>query len=148
MQASGLLFAWWGLLALDTVAAPTPAARDAATCPASVVTEQRVSGVLPSGWEIATDGDASHALMGITFFAGPPAQKASLVGDERAAGKGRKVVSWPLSPSETYWVACNYNRTNVVLQRQLPQGLKTCTVHYATQVRMGGLPQILKIECQ
>jgi hypothetical protein len=145
MQATGLVIV---LATLVTAAAHAHTDLDAATCPSTIGSEQRASGAIPSGWAVATDGDASHPLMGITFYAGPPAQHASLVGDERAGEKGRRVVSWPLSAPETYWVACSYSRTNVVLQRQLPQHLKSCSVSYATQVRIGGLPQILKIECR
>jgi hypothetical protein len=145
MEAARLLLA---LSALVTSAAQAHTDINAATCPSSVSSEQRTSGTIPSGWEAATDGDPSHALMGITFYAGPPAQHASLVGDERAAEKGRRVVSWKLPAPETYWVTCSYSRTNVVLQRRLPQGLESCSVSYATQVRIGGLAQILKIECR
>lgn len=137
------------LVWLAAAAAPVQASADAAaTCPPAISTEQRASGPVPGGWEAATDGDASHGLAGITFFAGPPAQQASLVGDERAAGQARRVVTWVLDASETYWVGCSYSRTNVVLQRRLPPGLKRCTVNYDTQVRIGGLPKILKIECR
>ena len=132
---------------LASTAAFAQADPEAATCPPAVATEQRASAPVPPGSEAATDADGSHTLMVITIFAGPPLQHASLVGDERTGGKGRKVRTWALSATESYWVGCSDSRTNIMLQRRLPQGLN-CSVIYDTQVRIGGLPPILKIACR
>lgn len=129
------------ILAPDLTGACARPVPDAAACPATVQAEQRAALPPPAGWAVATDGDASHTLSGVTFFSGPPERGASLVGDERPAGKGRIVATWQLSASETYWVVCSYVRTSVVLQRELPPGLKSCALTYVTQVRVGGLPQ-------
>jgi hypothetical protein len=122
------------------------ASSTAVRCPDSVSVEQRATAV-ENGWESGADA-VPHRLARVTFFAGPPAQRASLVPSDKPGGKQRTMATWDLPAGESYWLSCGYARTNVVLSRRLPAEIRSCTVTYANDVRIDGMPQIVKLECR
>lgn len=92
----------------------------------------------------------SRRLVGITFFDGPPEEKASLVYDTfRRAGK-TDVAEWTFAPQAKrgFWLSCAYEATSAVRARQLPPDTRTCSVIYDAKKKIEGLPLILKIACQ
>jgi len=133
-------------LAAWTVTAALAATSGGVHCPAALTVEQRAKQV-EEGWEADIE-PVPHRLARITFFAGPPAERASLAPTEKPAGKQRTLATWNLAAGDTYWLSCGYARTNVVLSRRLPPDLRSCSVIYAMDVRVDGTPEIVKFECR
>ncbi len=94
--------------------------------------------------------EGPHSLAGITFYDGPPAEKASLVYDRMTRGKAEQTATWLLTPAKdrSIWVACSYAGTAVELSKSLPPAIATCSVTYDTQQQIAGLPMIKKIACR
>ena len=94
--------------------------------------------------------DAPHNLAGITFYDGPPAEKASLVYDRMQRSKGEQTATWSFAPQQQRqaWVACSYSGTAMELSRALPPRIATCAVTYDTQQQVAGLPLIKKVSCR
>jgi hypothetical protein len=116
-------------------------------CPASIATHQELTSSA-DGWTPLLD-DTPNDLAGITFYDGPPAQRASLVYDQIKHGKGEDVATWTFGKQEDRrtWLVCNYAGTAVELSRSLPPQITTCSVTYATQEHIAGLPAIKNISC-
>lgn len=139
-------------LAVAALAGPSCTARtsaaEAPTCPASVDVEQKLAGTAADGWEASRE-PVRHALMGVTFFSGPPSQRASLAPDaDEAAGKER-LLRFDLAPDAAgHWVSCAYDRTDVVLSRRLDPRLRSCSVAVDPGVTVGGRPAIVRIACR
>lgn len=135
-------------LVLIAVYVPFCRAGDGVDCPPSITTRQELTSV-PAGWKPMLD-DASHDLAGITFYDGPPAEKASLVYDRIERGKGVETAIWTFAPQKDrpIWVTCSYAGTAVQLARSLPSQTTTCTVVYDSKEHIAGLPAIKKITCR
>jgi len=123
-------------------------AADTINCPASITTRQELTAPA-SGWSPMLD-DTPHNLAGITFYDGPPAEKASLVYDDIKHGKGEDVATWTFARQEDRrtWLVCSYAGTSVELARSLPPQTTTCSVTYDTRTQIAGLPAIKKIACR
>lgn len=123
-------------------------AADNALCPSTVKTNEQLAGPV-MGWTVMQD-DAPHQLAGITFFDGPPAEKASLVYDAVQRGKSEHVATWTFDAQSgrDIWVACSYSGTNIELMRSLPRGTHGCSVTYDPQQQVAGLPVIKKVSCK
>lgn len=140
-----------GLMALPAAGAqPKPAAQPGVEipCPPTIGVEQRANAV-PQGWEAAEE-KRDPRLESVTFFDGPPSERASLKYDREEKQKREWVATWNLPASARgYWIACHYERTTVSLSRRLPGDVKTCQVTYERRVRgAAGLPAIKRIECK
>ncbi len=86
----------------------------------------------------------------VTFFSGPPAEKASLVYDKKSKVKGGWVGTWDFPKDERgYWIQCSYEGTRAELSRRLPDSVSVCRVTYDQGSHFAsGLPVIRKIECR
>ena len=118
-------------------------------CPATISVEQRVIGA-PDGWE-AAQSDAKPQLAMVTFFDGPPDERASLKYDREEKEKRGWVAIWNLAPgTHGYWVQCGYDNTTGVLSRRLPAEVTTCRVTYErrAQVATSGLPVVKHVSCK
>lgn len=123
-------------------------ASDVTLCPPAVKTGQQLTAPV-AGWAAMQD-DAPHQLAGITFYDGPPAEKASLVYDRMQRGKAEQVATWSFDAhrGREIWVACSYSGTAIQLTRSLPKGTVTCSVSYDPQVQLDGQPMIKKVSCK
>ena len=117
-------------------------------CPATISVEQRVNNP-PEGWE-AAQSDAKMQLSMVTFFDGPPAERASLKYDRELKEKHEWAALWTLAPSARgYWLRCAYENTTGVLLRQLPAEVTNCKVIYERkEFAANGLPAIRHVACK
>lgn len=138
------------LAALSGVAcASRTGAAEAPTCPGSIEVEQKLARAAASGWEASRE-EVPHRLMGVTFFSGPPSERASLAPDaDEGTGKDR-VLRFDLGApgSGGHWISCAYDRTDVVLSRRLDPQVRSCSVVLDATVTVGGRPSILRIACR
>lgn len=115
-------------------------------CPETIPVKQAI--VKPfEGWTASTS-DLPIRLAGVTFYDGPPEQKASLVYDGTMTRNERRIAIWRFASQSEIWLACSYAATNIVLSRPMPKGTSTCRVTYISNQTVAGLPAIEKIECQ
>jgi len=128
-------------------ARPEPASAQETYCPENISVEQTVARV-PQGWTVGQD-DAASMLSGITFYSGPPEEKASLVYDQWTKRNGLAYGVWHFQPKSSHgiWLSCRYSSTRVVLAKQLPAETSECTVTYDPKVMISGSPEIRKIDC-
>lgn len=118
------------LSAIPAHAAAAQAASAEMHCPARLQVAQTPQPVADAGWQVG-GSDQSHPLVTVSFFAGPPEQKAQLVPTSESK-KGRlATATWTLERREqAYWVACEYGGTSAIASRALPAAVSTCTVEY------------------
>ena len=116
-------------------------------CPPTVEVEQQAKA--PEGWTLG-QGQAPVRLASVTFFDGPPAEKASLVYDEQATSGGQWIATWRLGKNPRgFWISCAYDGTTATLARRLPETVAACRVTYEKDVHLGsGLPAIQRIDCR
>jgi hypothetical protein len=128
--------------------APSAIAAEPAACPATVNVHQQLTAPV-AGWSAVND-DALHQLAGVTFYDGPPQEKASLVYDDITKAAGKQIAKWTFAPrrERATWIACSYSGTSVVLAKTLPPGIASCTVTYDARQQVAGLPVIEKIACK
>lgn len=117
-------------------------------CPRRLEVEQAVKTV-PDGWN-ASSLDARNAeshLENIQFSDGNPVNQYLLAPDTEKRERGTIAVTWTFTPSSkrSFWVYCEYSRTNVVLAKPLPADITTCTLTYDAR-SAGGRP--LKATCR
>jgi hypothetical protein len=138
------------VLALAILTWPWPRAAAAAEvhCPDSVAVKQSLE-TTPDGWT-ASHSEAVARLSGITFFDGPPEEKASLVYDSwvKRGGLAYGVWRFPAKGSRSIWLSCSYASTNIVLSKPLAAGVTECTVTYSRNVQVAGMPEVKKIDCR
>jgi hypothetical protein len=117
-------------------------------CPTTIRVRQEL--VAPvAGWA-PTQNDAPVQLAGITFYDGPPAEKASLAYDRMTKAGRKQIASWRFTAEEgrPAWVSCSYSGTTVELSRSLSYKTTSCEVTYDPQQQIAGLPLIEKIACK
>ncbi|WP_234383667.1 STY0301 family protein [Paracidovorax avenae] len=105
-------------------------AAPAMQCPAQLQVQQTAESVAETGWQVEGTRK-NHPLVTISFFAGPPEQKAQLV-PTRESRKGKSpTATWELERrDQPYWVACEYGATSAIATRALPVEVTACTVEY------------------
>ena len=123
-------------------------AADASLCPSTIRVRQELSASF-AGWT-PMQNDAPVQLAGITFYDGPPAEKASLVYDQMMKAGRRQIASWRFATQagHSIWLSCNYSGTTVELTRSLPSKTTSCEVTYDPQQQISGLPLIEKVTCK
>ena len=95
----------------------------------------------------------------ISFPISWPASRSSMASRKktrpsRQTGKpvqnGKDVAVWNfgLDASRPVYVACRYAWTTVMLQRELPKEVRSCTITYNPRQTIAGLPAIEKIDCK
>ena len=116
-------------------------------CPETVTVEQRVS-ESPQGWEAGVSGLKPQLAM-VTFFDGPPAERASLKYDSELKQRGGWVATWMLAPTgRGHWIQCAYDNTTAVLSKRLPETVKNCTVTYERNTKAANaLPIVKHVAC-
>ena len=126
-------------------AAPEP--QGPSLCPETVKVEQRVVET-PQGWGAGLS-DTKSAIAMVTFFDGPPTERASLKYDTELKQRGGWVATWTLAPNTRgYWIQCAYDNTTAVLSRRLPESVKTCAVTYERNTKAAsGLPLVKHVGC-
>jgi hypothetical protein len=123
-------------------------AADATLCPSTI--RVRTELVAPvTGWT-PMQNDTPVQLAGITFYDGPPAEKASLAYDQMTKAGRKQIASWrlPADAGRATWVSCSYSGTTIELTRSLPPKTTACQVTYDPQQQIAGLPLIEKITCK
>jgi hypothetical protein len=134
------------ILAALFFACPEFASSQGTYCP-NLISVAQTSVNVPEGWTARQDESAS-TLAGITFYSGPPEEKASLVYDQWASRNGLAYGVWHFpKSSHRIWLSCRYSYTRVVLVKQLPTETSECTVTYDPKVSVSGSPEIRKITC-
>jgi hypothetical protein len=123
-------------------------AADSALCPSTIRVRQELAAPV-AGWTPMED-DTPVQLAGITFYDGPPAEKASLVYDQMTKVGRKQIARWRFTPEagRPIWVSCNYSGTTIELTRGLPSKTTSCEVTYDPQQQISGLPLIEKIACK
>ncbi len=119
---------------------------DPQLCPAQVTVRQQLASPV-AGWTAAAD-KSPNALAGITFFDGRPEDEASLAPDKTSRQNGKDLAFWTFDAARPVFLVCRYAWTNVTLQRELPKGVRGCTVTYNSRETVAGLPSIEKIDCK
>jgi len=129
-------------------AKPKPEPPGESLCPATISVEQRATAV-PEGWE-ATQSTVTPRIAMVTFFDGPPAERASLKYDSEQKEKREWIATWNLqSGSRGYWIQCGYDGTTMVLSRRLPASVTTCRVTYERRTQAAsGLPAVKHVACK
>jgi hypothetical protein len=135
------------IVGLRFFACPEPASAQEIYCPESISVEQTVA-TIPEGWTVRQD-EAASTLEGITFYSGPPEEKASLVYDQWTKRNGLAYGVWRFQPKSSHpiWLSCRYSSTRVLLAKQLPAETSECTVAYDPKVTVSGSLEIRKIDC-
>jgi hypothetical protein len=134
------------LLVLSQAAAWLFAA-DPVQCPPRIEVNQRLAAQIP-GWSAIPD-QIPHQLAGLTFFDGNPRDQASLAPDRQTTVNGKAMALWTFGVSgNPIWVVCRYAATDVMLTRQLPKPVRSCSITYATRETIDGLPVIDKVDCK
>lgn len=123
-------------------------AADNVSCPATISARQQLATPV-AGWA-AIEDDTPHNLAGITFYDGPPSEKASLVYDRITHGKTEQVATWTFAAQKQrpIWLACSYAGTSIQLTKALPATITTCVVTYDPQQTIEGMPVMKKIACK
>lgn len=123
-------------------------AADTTLCPSTIHVRQELAASV-AGWT-PMQNDVPVQLAGITFYDGPPAEKASLVYDQMTKAGRKQVATWQFAAEAGHpiWVSCNYSGTTVELTRSLPSKTSACEVTYDTQQQIAGLPLIEKTTCK
>ena len=117
-------------------------------CPARVEVRQSAAAV-PAGWTAGVS-ELPTILAGVTFYSGPPEERASLVPDANGRRGGMLTSTWRFGrgTKEVFWVSCGYLATSVVLSRALPVGTTECTVEYDPGAKVGGQAVVKRIRCR
>lgn len=132
------------------LAPPEPGAQPftTSTCPQKIEIEQRIASI-PQGWE-GGHATATVALASVTFFDGPPAEKAARKFDGEERQRRDRVAFWNLPPgARGYWISCGYAGTTAVISRRLPDSVRSCAVTYERRKPgAGGHPAVKRIDCR
>jgi hypothetical protein len=141
MRPSHLLFS----AAMTLVLIQPARADDFASCPAKISVDRQKLSTPVAGWSVIPSNPQPHALQGVTFYDGDPADKADLAPDSSKRGQ----QTWAFAAqAKPYWLTCHYSGTTVVIGRQLPKQTKSCTVTFVPNVSIDGAPVIDRIACK
>ena len=82
------------------------------------------------------------AVEAVSVFDGSPTEMADLVPDNpEAFGKAPLVWTLPTDTKRSVWVVCRYKKSTAAFGKELPPGVRTCSVE-------GGPGKVFKIRCQ
>ena len=124
------------------------AASDPVGCPGTISVSQHLTTEI-AGWRAVLD-DTPHLLANITFYEGPPEERASLVNDTTTKTVGKETATWRFLPGagRQIWVTCSYAGAAVTLAKSLPAKIGACSVTYNTRQHIDGLPVIEQVSCK
>lgn len=102
------------------------AAESAFECPASIVVEEGPKAV--ETWTV-NGAEATHAWRYVSFFDGDPKEMVELAPSDDAKGK-KLTQKWELTRNadRAINVICRYHDTEATLSKELPVGVKGCTL--------------------
>ncbi|MCZ2136441.1 MAG: hypothetical protein LC098_13600 [Burkholderiales bacterium] len=138
----GIAFA--GLLTLAAHAEPT-----VIVCPPTLDATESPHGAV-DGWQVEVDhGKRGKFLDSISVFSGPPNEMANLVPDKTSSKSLERKSLWRLrGPADsTYWVACSYINSTLLLTRALPAGTRQCELSERL-LRTGARLSVDELICQ
>jgi hypothetical protein len=82
------------------------------------------------------------AVEAVSIFDGSPTEMADLVPDNpEAFGRAPQVWTLPIDTKRSVWVVCRYKKSTVAFGKELPPGVRTCSV-------AGSAGKVFKIRCQ
>ncbi|HSY13033.1 MAG TPA: STY0301 family protein [Verrucomicrobiae bacterium] len=142
----------WRTMLLCTVSAlifcSFSAAADTTICPTTVDVKQQLASSV-DGWTPTLD-DSPHRLSGITFYDGPPQEKASLVYDNIKKTAPKEIATWQFGADgkRPTWIVCSYSGTAVQLAKSLPSKTSTCQITYNRTQQLSGQPLIESVSCK
>jgi hypothetical protein len=138
-----------GLCLAALLAAVPAAAADKIACPAEIKAATPQLATPVEGWTARADIVPTQ-LSGVAFYEGAPKDGGSLTPDDEKHAKSKITSTWRLGAmgSGPYWLGCRYANTALTLERQLPSGVKECTVSYDASTTVDGLPAIQEIACK
>ncbi len=122
------------------------ASAESLICPDTISVKQSLAKP-EQGWKEGRS-DLPNRLAGITFFDGPPEQKASLVNDSEKRVNGKQISTWLFTPDSNIWISCEYAGSNIELFRAVPKGTAACSVTYNPKQTVAGRPSVEKIDCK
>lgn len=113
-------------------------------CPVEIFTIQNIDQSRKGRW-IAYGTNEVNPWANVSFFSGPPDQKAQLAPTSEKRNGGIITVEWDLPRStDGYWVACEYAGTTVVVARSLEANVNSCVADYSLD---SGVPSIKMWQC-
>lgn len=118
-------------------------------CPASIEVSEQFQGE-QSEWEAFIDRSrGGYRLDNVGIYSGHPKERGALVPDKtaRSKGIGKTVWRFPGKKSATSWLACSYSNTNIMLVRQLPDGLSYCEMT-SELLPSGSVLRIKSVVCE
>jgi hypothetical protein len=122
------------LVLSSTVYAAKPA------CPDSINTKQSLKNKVQEWLEFRSEDGT--ILKSIEFYDGNPFKKIHLAPDNAEKGASEQV--WTFQKNQEIWQLCRYTNTNITLTKQMPAGLKTCTVKNSATVS----PKVDDVTCK
>jgi hypothetical protein len=135
-------------MALIVCASPSSLFAQQGYCPRSISVKQTAEKV-PDGWKSIPD-DVLNAWDGVTFYSGPPEEKASLVYDRWTKGNGSESGIWHFArnSSPPIWLSCPYSFTNITMAKQLSPDTTECTVSYKARTSSVEPLEIQRVVCR
>jgi hypothetical protein len=135
-------------IALIGAAGLSPLFAQQSYCPRLISVEQTAEKV-PDGWKSILD-DVPNTWDGVTFYSGPPEEKASLVYDLWAKSSGSESGIWHFvrKSSPSIWLSCRYSFTNITLAKRLSPDTTECTVTYKARTSALEPLEIQRVACR
>ena len=135
-------------IALIVSAGLSPLFAQQSYCPRSISVKQTAEKV-PDGWKSIPD-DVPNTWDGVTFYSGPPEDKASLVYDVWAKTSESESGIWHFSrkSAPAIWLSCRYSFTNITLAKQLSPNTTECTVTYKARTSSAEPLEIQRVACR
>jgi hypothetical protein len=113
-------------------------------CPEQLNVDQRAVDV-PTGLQ-AFDTESRHHWVNVQFSDGSPVEQAWLAPDSTRRQAKSFINLWRFTPSGAgIWLACGYTGTSMVAAFRLPDGIRSCEVHYDANVSP---PAATTIDCR
>ena len=123
----------FGLLALSLAAigAAAYAADSKVSCLAEIPASALHFGDAPKGWTATTQTYPLH-LTAAGFSSGPPSDRAQLKPTSVDEAKAKIVETWRFEGPypRGKWLSCDFERGVVTLSREIPEGIRECSVVY------------------
>jgi hypothetical protein len=103
------------------------------TCPVGITTTESTQ--VPQGWNVTTP-TSQHPFERISVYNGSAGgQEFELAPDDEAKRGNRVIQTWHLKGYRTMniFLRCRYHDSSVVLMKDLPPQIQTCTLRFAIQ---------------
>ncbi len=110
-----------------TAQVKTDTAANSLHCPQRINSEQSIS-TQEAGW-LSSQIAKSHPFLGVSFFVGPLENKVELAPQSETKRGPTTVSTWAIDQSRgPHNLACSYSGTSVVLVKNLPVSIKSCSI--------------------